>query len=119
MIRFFRARYIEKVMVMLDRDPSKSHVLAKLKAYSPLATPGCSIIAAGGMGAVAGGPRTQPNWTTNNPTEATLAFVADHLDSAVEEPVWALQRKHAWRTHDVFAGCLRQAAQLAQPIGRE
>jgi hypothetical protein len=39
------------------------------------------------MGLVAGGPRTQPDWSWNNPTEAAKAFAARHPEFAIAAPV--------------------------------
>jgi cephalosporin hydroxylase len=35
-----------KVMVVLDSDHSRSHVLAECRAYGPLVTPGCYMVVA-------------------------------------------------------------------------
>ena len=79
----------EKVMVMLDSNHTKPHVLEELRAYGPMTSPGCYIIAADGiMEIVAGGPRTQADWATSNPKQAALEFVAENPDFAIEEPAW-------------------------------
>ena len=79
----------ERVMVMLDANHTKPHVLAELRAYGPMVTPGCYIVAADGiMEIVAGGPRTKPDWPVSNPKQAALAFVAENADFVVEEPKW-------------------------------
>ena len=79
----------EKVMVMLDSNHTKPHVLEELRAYGPMVSPGCYIVAADGiMEQVAGGPRTQPDWPTSNPRQAALAFVAENPDFVIEEPTW-------------------------------
>ena len=79
----------EKVMVMLDSNHMKPHVLEELRAYGPMVTPGCYIVAADGiMEQVAGGPRTTPEWVTSNPRQAALTFVEENRDFAIEEPTW-------------------------------
>ena len=79
----------EKVMVMLDSNHTKEHVLDELRAYGPMVTPGCYIVAADGiMEQVAGGPRTKPEWVESNPKQAAIAFVAENPDFVIEEPVW-------------------------------
>lgn len=79
----------EKVMVMLDSNHTKPHVLEELRAYGPMVSPGCYIVAADGiMEQVAGGPRTQPDWPTSNPRQAALAFAAENPDFVIEEPTW-------------------------------
>ena len=77
----------ERVLVMLDSCHTKAHVLAELEAYAPLVSVGSYIVAADGiMGEVAGAPRTQPDWTWNNPSEAAREFVTHHPDFVIEGP---------------------------------
>ena len=77
----------ETVMVMLDSNHTKEHVLAELNAYAPLVSQGSYIVAMDGiMEQVAGAPRTQPDWTWNNPKAAALEFVRDNPDFVIEEP---------------------------------
>lgn len=79
----------EKVMVMLDSNHTKPHVLEELRAYGPMVTPGCYIIAADGiMELVAGGPRTKPDWLTSNPKAAAIAFTSENADFKIVEPDW-------------------------------
>jgi cephalosporin hydroxylase len=79
----------EKVMVMLDSNHTKEHVLEELRAYGPMVTPGCHIVAADGiMELVAGGPRTKPDWKVSNPKQAAIAFTEENKDFVIEEPVW-------------------------------
>jgi cephalosporin hydroxylase len=79
----------EKVMVMLDSNHTKEHVLEELRAYGPMVTPGCYIVAADGiMEQVAGGPRTKPDWKVSNPKQAAIAFTQENPDFVIEEPVW-------------------------------
>lgn len=79
----------EKVMVVLDSNHSKPHVLQELNAYGPMVTPGCFIVACDGiMELVAGGPRTQPEWPTSNPRQAAISFTQANPDFVIEEPVW-------------------------------
>ncbi|CAK0756841.1 Rhamnosyl O-methyltransferase [Gammaproteobacteria bacterium] len=70
----------ETVMVLLDSNHSKAHVLAELEAYAPLVTPGSYIVATDGiMGQLSGGaPRTQSDWQWNNPREAAQEFLETH-----------------------------------------
>ena len=58
----------ETVLVLLDSNHSKGHVAAELEAYGPMVSPGSYIVACDGiMKQVTGAPRTQPDWTWNNP----------------------------------------------------
>jgi cephalosporin hydroxylase len=80
----------ETVMVILDSNHQRDHVLAELKAYSPLVSVGSYIVAEDGiMEQVVGGPRTKPDWGENNPRQAALAFAAGNPDFVIEEPAWA------------------------------
>jgi cephalosporin hydroxylase len=75
------------VLVMLDSNHTKAHVLAELEAYAPLVTPGSYIVAADGiMEQVAGAPRTRAEWAWDNPKAAAAEFVARHEDFALEPP---------------------------------
>jgi cephalosporin hydroxylase len=77
----------ETVLVLLDSNHTKAHVLAELEAYGPMVTPGSYIVATDGiMGHVVGAPRTQPDWAWDNPEAAALDFVAAHKDFVIEEP---------------------------------
>ena len=79
----------ETVLVILDSNHLKDHVLAELEAYSPLVTPGSYIVACDGiMGLVAGGPRTEPTWTWDNPEQAAKEFAETHPEFVLEEPVF-------------------------------
>lgn len=80
----------EKVLVLLDSCHTYAHVMAELEAYAPLVSPGSYIVAMDGiMGEVVGAPRTQPDWTWNNPTKAAADFVKKHPEFSVTEPPFA------------------------------
>ena len=77
----------ETVLVLLDSNHTKAHVLAELEAYGPLVTPGSYIVATDGiMQQVAGAPRTAPDWAWNNPLQAANEFAARHPEFTHEEP---------------------------------
>ncbi len=79
----------EKVLVMLDSNHTKEHVLEELRAYGPMVTPGSYIVAADGiMEEVCGAPRTKPDWKVSNPKQAAIAFVKENPNFLIEEPVW-------------------------------
>jgi cephalosporin hydroxylase len=79
----------ETVLVVLDSNHSRDHVLAELKAYGPMVTAGSYIVAMDGiMALVAGGPRTKADWGWNNPTEAAKLFVESDHNFQIEEPAW-------------------------------
>jgi cephalosporin hydroxylase len=77
------------VLVLLDSGHSKSHVLAELDAYAPLVSPGSYIVAMDGiMGKLVGAPRSQPDWSTNNPCQAVSEWVARNPNFVAEEPAF-------------------------------
>lgn len=80
----------DTVLVLLDSAHGRDHVAAELDAYSPLVTPGSYIVACDGiMAQVAGAPRTQPDWTWNNPISAVEAFLKRNPDFSLHEPDFA------------------------------
>jgi cephalosporin hydroxylase len=77
----------ERVLVLLDSCHTKEHVLAELNAYAPLVSEGSYIVAMDGiMEQVSGAPRTQPDWSWNNPLRAAVEFVEQNPDFVIEEP---------------------------------
>lgn len=79
----------EVVMVLLDSCHTKAHVLAELEAYAPLVSVGSYIVATDGiMEQVVGAPRTQPDWSWNNPKQAAIEFVRRNHGFTIEEPVF-------------------------------
>lgn len=85
----------EKVMVTLDSNHSYDHVLAELEAYAPLVSVGSYIVAMDGiMGEVVGAPRTEPDWVTNNPTQAAKDFVVKHNNFRIAEPAFPFNEGH-------------------------
>lgn len=79
----------ETVLVSLDSNHTKAHVLDELRAYAPMIPVGGYIVATDGiMEQVAGGPRTAPDWPTNNPKAAAHAFVAEDPRFVIEEPTF-------------------------------
>ncbi|MDE3179935.1 MAG: class I SAM-dependent methyltransferase [Acidobacteriota bacterium] len=79
----------ESVLVLLDSCHQKQHVLRELEAYGPLVTNGSYIVAMDGiMSQVVGAPRTNPDWTWNNPTEAAAEFVKAHPEFEIVDPAF-------------------------------
>jgi len=77
------------VMVILDSDHSRAHVLRELEAYAPLVTPGSCMLAEDGvMRDLADVPRGRPEWTKDNPTEAAREFAAAHPEFELRVPAW-------------------------------
>jgi len=79
----------ETVLVLLDSCHTKDHVLAELRGYSPLVSVGSYIVAMDGiMGEVAGAPRSEPDWSWNNPKQAAFEFVRGNTEFQIEEPAF-------------------------------
>ena len=79
----------ESVLVILDSNHTKSHVLAELQAYSPLVSVDSYIVACDGiMADIKGAPRTEDDWDWNNPTEAAKFFTAEAQNFVIEEPLF-------------------------------
>ena len=77
----------DSVLVLLDSNHSRDHVMHELLAYGPLVTPGSYIVAMDGiMQDVVGAPRTDPDWDINNPQTAVRDFLQDHPEFVLEEP---------------------------------
>jgi cephalosporin hydroxylase len=80
----------ESVFVVLDSCHRKDHVLAELRAYGPLVSPGSYIVAADGvMEDLAGAPRAPEEWAWDNPRQAALEFARERSDFVLEEPAFA------------------------------
>ncbi|MET0732841.1 MAG: CmcI family methyltransferase [Casimicrobiaceae bacterium] len=79
----------ESVMVILDSNHAKQHVLDELEAYHDLVTPGSYIVATdGSMKDLHDVPRGTPDWCWDHPTAAAAEFAAKHPDYIVEQPAW-------------------------------
>jgi cephalosporin hydroxylase len=77
----------ERVLVVLDSDHSRSHVLEELEAYAPLVSKGSYIVAADGiMADVAAVPGGHPDWAWDNPREAARIFAEHHPEFVLEDP---------------------------------
>ena len=88
----------ERVLVILDSKHTKDHVLAELRAYATLVSPGSYLVVQDGcMQWAAGAPRSQPDWSWNNPVGAIREFVAENPDFAVVEPPFAFNEGNVRR----------------------
>jgi cephalosporin hydroxylase len=75
------------VMVVLDSHHARDHVLAELQAYAPLVSTGSYVVVADGiMENLVSAPRSQPDWSWNNPRQATLDFLGRTRDFVQVEP---------------------------------
>lgn len=79
----------ETVLVILDSNHSKKHVLAELRAYSRLVSPGSYIVATDGiMQDLADVPRGSREWATDNPASAAAEFASEDPKFARQAPSW-------------------------------
>lgn len=80
----------ESVLVLLDANHSKQHVLSELAAYAPLVSMGSYIVVADGiMQDLVGAPRSEPDWGTANPRVAAEEFVQENPEFVIEHPAFA------------------------------
>jgi cephalosporin hydroxylase len=80
----------ERVLVVLDSNHSKSHVLDELEAYAPLVALGSYIVAMDGiMESLVGAPRSAEDWSWNNPRAAIKEFAVGHPEFEIVEPGFA------------------------------
>jgi cephalosporin hydroxylase len=80
----------ERVLVLLDSNHTKAHVLAELEAYAPLVTPGSYIVATDGlMEFLDDVPRGQASWQVDNPKAAAEEFAARHAEFVAGHPPFA------------------------------
>lgn len=79
----------ESVLVILDSDHSKQHVLDELEAYHGLVSPGSYIVATDGiLRDLRDVPRGYDYWIKGNPTEAVDEFLKTHPEFVLERPEW-------------------------------
>jgi cephalosporin hydroxylase len=77
------------VLVILDSNHTKQHVLAELEAYYDIITPGSYIVATDGiMQELYDVPRGNQEWIDNNPSAAAFEFSKTHKDFVIEKPTW-------------------------------
>lgn len=79
----------DKVLVLLDSDHTRAHVLKELLAYHDVVTPGSYIVATDGVMAEACDvPRGTPGWNEDHPANAALDFAKLHPEFVIEQPAW-------------------------------
>lgn len=85
----------DMVLVLLDSNHTKEHVLAELDAYAPLVSEGSYVVVMDGiMEQIVGAPRTKPDWGWNNPRRAALEFVEKNPDFIIQEPKFPFNEGH-------------------------
>jgi cephalosporin hydroxylase len=79
----------EVVLVILDSNHTKDHVLAELEAYHDLVAPGSYIVATDGiMRDLDDVPQGSSLWRWDNPAAAAAAFLERHPEFELEQPGW-------------------------------
>jgi cephalosporin hydroxylase len=94
----------QRVLVVLDSNHAKEHVLEELRLYSTLVPPACYLVVADGiMRDLAGAPRTSADWSWDNPRAAVEAFLAEN-DSFVAEDLAPLFDESTVRSDVTYFG---------------
>lgn len=79
----------EMVLVILDSNHTKQHVLDELNAYHDFVMPGSYIVATDGiMKDLNDVPRGVSDWDVDNPATAATEFVQEHPEFVIEQPTW-------------------------------
>jgi cephalosporin hydroxylase len=77
----------DRVLVILDSCHTKEHVAKELNLYAPLVSVDSYIVATDGvMKDFAGAPRSESDWTWNNPQSAVFEFLEQNSDFILEQP---------------------------------
>ncbi len=79
----------EAVLVILDSNHAKQHVLDELELYHGFVTQGSYIVATdGSMKDLYDVPRGKAEWVWDHPAAAALEFVSKHNEFVLEQPPW-------------------------------
>lgn len=85
----------DTVLVILDSNHTKQHVLGELYAYCGIVTPESYIVACDGiMKDLVGAPRSNPDWDTNNPYQAAREFLTSHPEFELVQPEWSFNESN-------------------------
>jgi cephalosporin hydroxylase len=88
----------DTVLVILDSNHTKPHVLRELEAYHSLVTPGSYLVATDGvMQDLHDVPRGTPAWRTDNPAAAAREFAAAHPEFVLAQPPWPFNESQLTR----------------------
>jgi cephalosporin hydroxylase len=79
----------ETVIIFLDSNHTKQHVLAELEAYHDLVPVGSYIVATDGITKdLSDVPRGKPEHAYNHPAAAAVEFSEAHPEFVIEQPAW-------------------------------
>lgn len=96
----------DRVMIILDSNHSREHVLSELHAYAPMVSVGGYLVATDGvMQQMAGAPRSESDWKTNNPLCAAQDFVAQDDRFQLSEPQWLFNEGAVRERVTYWPGC--------------
>lgn len=85
----------DKVLVILDSNHTKNHVLNELKLYSKYVSKGSFIIACDGiMKYLKNAPRTKKDWPQNNPVNAVKEFLKLNKKFKHDDPEFLFNESH-------------------------
>lgn len=77
----------ETVLVLLDSNHTRAHVLAELDAYAELVTPGSYLVSTDGvMEWLTEVPGVPADWATDNPKKAVEEWLPAHPEFVLQEP---------------------------------
>ncbi|HEX8691511.1 MAG TPA: CmcI family methyltransferase [Longimicrobium sp.] len=79
----------ESVLVFLDSNHTREHVLRELECYHGLVSPGSYLVATDGiMRDLHDVPGGRPEWEWDNPAAAAEEFAGRHPEFVLEQPEW-------------------------------
>ena len=79
----------ESVLVILDSNHTRQHVLDEMRSYCDLVTKGSYLVATDGiMKDFSDVPRGNPEWVWDNPNKAAQEFAAETPQFLLEQPPW-------------------------------
>jgi len=79
----------ESVLVILDSNHTRQHVLDEMRSYCDLVTKGSYLVATDGiMKDFNDVPRGNPEWIWDNPNKAAQEFAAEMPQFLLEQPPW-------------------------------
>lgn len=85
----------DTVLVILDSNHSKQHVLDELEAYHHLVTKDSYIVATDGvMLDLYDVPRGESDWSWDNPSAAAMEFLTTHNEFVLEIPEWSFNESN-------------------------
>jgi cephalosporin hydroxylase len=83
------------VLVILDSNHTRNHVLRELELYSSFVTRDSYIIATDGiMHELHDAPRGKPSWIADNPSAAAQEFLKSHPEFVLEQPRWVFNESN-------------------------